>query len=300
MSPRTPPSQWAALFNFAGGGIVHNELFALILMTTLNPSLFEAIASYLFPYGTHSARPAAGDVPIQSFYFETDTTNLFQNQAGTWVQVASIGGGGAGVDIQVNGVSISDQTVLNFLDTASVTWSNPANGDVEATAPSASGALSLVQTITLGSDNQNITFSGLDGDTDAYYLCEFSLILATGSSNNSVDFRPNSQASDLLQVGLLSTGGTVLADSGSTWLALFNCSANDALIGTTRLHAKRGATKRTHEFTSYRIKSGGDAYIAENGIWTNDTNNLTSYQIHSDTSAGLKTGSTASLYKLAT
>ena len=32
--PRTPQSQWGHLFNFAGGGLIHMELFALAMATT--------------------------------------------------------------------------------------------------------------------------------------------------------------------------------------------------------------------------------------------------------------------------
>lgn len=90
MANRTPQSEWGRLFNFAGGGLVHLELFEVIALSTLNPTLFESIAKLLYPYGTHALRPTAADVPVNSVYFETDTTNLFQNQAGTWVQIATL------------------------------------------------------------------------------------------------------------------------------------------------------------------------------------------------------------------
>jgi len=44
------------------------------------------------------------------------------------------GGGGGGPTIQTNGTDNTSQTVLNFVNTASVTWSNPSGGVEEATA----------------------------------------------------------------------------------------------------------------------------------------------------------------------
>ena len=32
--PRTPPSQWASLFNFAGSGVIHMEHFPMALNCT--------------------------------------------------------------------------------------------------------------------------------------------------------------------------------------------------------------------------------------------------------------------------
>lgn len=136
--PRTPLAELYALMALAGGGIVHINVYEVLAMSSANPTLFEAIATYLFPYGTHANRPAAANVPINSLYYETDTTNLYQNHAGTWVQVASIGGGGSTVEISVNGTPTSDQTALDFADTATITWSNPSGGIIEATAAAGS------------------------------------------------------------------------------------------------------------------------------------------------------------------
>lgn len=114
--PRTPRSEWGNLFNFAGGGLVHVELFALLLVSADNPTLFEAISNYLLMYGTHANRPSAANVALNSIYFETDTGNLFQNQAGTWTQIAiSSGSGGSGALQFVDEVVLaSPADVLSF------------------------------------------------------------------------------------------------------------------------------------------------------------------------------------------
>jgi hypothetical protein len=97
--PRTPASEFGKLFNFAGGGLIHVELFALIIMSSLNPTLFEAISAYLMAFGTHANRPSVSDVPLNALYFETDTGNCYQNQSSTWTLVAINTGGGGGATL---------------------------------------------------------------------------------------------------------------------------------------------------------------------------------------------------------
>jgi hypothetical protein len=119
MPNRTPASEWGRLFNFAGGGLIHLELYEVLLVSTLNPTLFESIAKLLYPYGTHTLRPTAADVPVNSVYFETDTTNLFQNQAGTWVQIATLtAAGSTGTLGGARATATANQSIPNNAGTA--------------------------------------------------------------------------------------------------------------------------------------------------------------------------------------
>jgi len=82
-------------------------LFALLLMSQDNPTLFEAISAYLLLYGTAANKPLATDVPLNATYFETDTGELYQNQNATWVLIAVNSGGstspgGSDKNIQYN------------------------------------------------------------------------------------------------------------------------------------------------------------------------------------------------------
>lgn len=94
MPNRTPPSQWGNLFNFAGGGLVHFNLFPILIVSALNPTLFEAIAQFLLPFGDIADRPPAADVPERSFYISNDEDKIYQVQEGAWVDVSASGGGG--------------------------------------------------------------------------------------------------------------------------------------------------------------------------------------------------------------
>lgn len=303
MPNRTPERDWGRLFNFAGGGIVHNELFALFLMSALNPTLFESIATILFPYGTHAARPTVTDTPLNSYYFETDTSKLFQNQADTWVQIASIGGGGAGVTIQVNGVDTSDQTVLNFLNTASVTWNNPADGDIEATATGGGGGggLELVENKIFTAGATSYSFSGLDGDTDREYLMQ-GKIVAAGGGTPFYSTRFNSQATTY---SIQRSTVTTTTANQNTFTEPYVLGADSATVGSfkTTIYAAKSvnsvAQRRMYLAESIATTSGVITWNSWRGWWTDTTNNITAIQLFCDTSNGIGDGSQVALYKYA-
>src|ERR1041384_8394749 len=50
------------------------------------------ILTSAFAQGTHAARPAAASSNEGYYYYETDTTNLFQSTGSAWQQIASTGG----------------------------------------------------------------------------------------------------------------------------------------------------------------------------------------------------------------
>ncbi len=71
------------------------------------------------------------------------------------------GSGGGSVTTQVNGVNTSDQTLVNFVDTPSVTWANPSGGIIEATAPG--GGSGDVVGPASAIDNDIAVFNGATG-----------------------------------------------------------------------------------------------------------------------------------------
>lgn len=72
--------------------------------------------------------------------------------------------------VQVNGVDTTDQTLIDFVDTASVTWANPSGGIIEATAPGGgSGTVTQVDTgngLTGGPITGTGTISGVNAAAD--------------------------------------------------------------------------------------------------------------------------------------
>jgi hypothetical protein len=66
------------------------------------------------------------------------------------------GGGGSSVDIQVNGVSTSDQTVLNIINGTNTTVSNPSAGDVRIDATGGGGGSGTVTSVATTIDSTGL------------------------------------------------------------------------------------------------------------------------------------------------
>lgn len=115
--PRTPPEDFARLFNFAGGGIIHINLFIGGELTVPGPTWLELITEWLLPVDTIANRPAATDVPAGSLFFASDTGAIYQARSGAWVSISTGGGGGTpgGSDkaLQYNNASAFGGVTLN-------------------------------------------------------------------------------------------------------------------------------------------------------------------------------------------
>lgn len=87
MANRTPVSEWGRLFNFAGGGLVHMELFPFEEIMAQGPTWLELIAANLLQWGLNSAKPTATDVANGTYYYATDTAKLWQSRSGSWSEL---------------------------------------------------------------------------------------------------------------------------------------------------------------------------------------------------------------------
>jgi hypothetical protein len=128
-----------------------------------------------FAQGTHAARPAAATGNAGYYYYETDTTNLFQSTGSAWQQVASQGGGGGGSGIVQ--VSVASRT----------------SGDLTTASTSFVDATGLTTTITTGA-----------------HRC---LVFLQASGNNSAN--NGNTATDLAIDGTRQGGGYGLAVANS-------------------------------------------------------------------------------------
>jgi hypothetical protein len=145
MSPRTPTDQYGALFNFAGGGRLHMEIFA-----EEPPMAYTAYLLGLLLRGTHSERPAASAVQEGCVYAETDTGSGFQSDQTSWLQIwtsatpgtfvqtiEADGGGALDGDITLSpGTNIALNTTGNDIEIAvtGITTPNPPGCEVIRTA----------------------------------------------------------------------------------------------------------------------------------------------------------------------
>lgn len=116
---------WAALFNFAGGGLVHMNLFEIGETSMAGPTLLEWIAGTILLSGTAAARPAATAVPIGTEYYATDTAARWKSDGSTWI--ANSGSAGAAV-IAAASVTLTNAQVLALPSTPIQTLAAPGAG----------------------------------------------------------------------------------------------------------------------------------------------------------------------------
>lgn len=325
MANRTPVSEWGRLFNFAGGGLVHMELFELFAMSADNPTLFEAISKFLLPFGTHAARPAAADAPLNAFYCETDTEEIYQNQDGTWVLVATVAGGGGGgvsslaadapilVDAATGAVTISHDdsgvTPGTYGDSGNVAVVTvDAQGHVtdvtEAAIAGGGSGLTLIENKIFTANATTYTFSGLDGDTDGTYR-----VIGQIKANSQARFylRPNGVTSNLSRSGWrVLSSGNYAGDSDNTWAThLADVESGGILSFSYDIHARKSinsvAVRRSYNGTFlHNYFSGGSVDSGFNGgIWNETSTNMTSLEFMSTASNAIADGSQVALYKYA-
>lgn len=300
--PRTPVWQWGALFNFAGRGIVHQEIFALILVSAQNPTLFEAIAAYLFLSGTAALRPSESDVPLNALYFETDTEELFQNISGTWTQIASVGGGGGGATLAAgtlagrgssSGSGVYEEITLD------------SSLDLTGTVLSVAGGvgnpgLQLIERKLLTASATSVTFSSLDGNAEGVYRLVTRILNRSGSTA-SYTLRPNGATTNQNSSRGYSNNGSGGNDTTTT-LRFAECENNMDIVSQTDFFARCDpdsiATKRwyTGHYTAF---SAGVIVAMVGGRWNETSTNMTTLEVVSSVSNGLGEGSEITLYKYA-
>lgn len=124
MAHRTPPEEWGTLFNFAGGGLIHQEIFALLSTIMAGQTFLEWFAASVLLRGTFAARPAATAVPEGTEYYASDTTARYKAVAGAWLDDA---GTGAAQILTLYTVTLTDAQIKAL----------PTTGIVIAAAPGA-------------------------------------------------------------------------------------------------------------------------------------------------------------------
>ena len=297
--PRTDPSTWGRLFNFLGAGLVHFNLFPYSPMSADNPTLFEAISMVILLNGTHAARPAAANVPLNAVYFETDTTDLFQNIEGTWTQIASIGGSSGATLAQgtlagrgsASGSGVYEQlTVGSGLSLTGTTLTASGGGG-------GTPGLELVEYKLVTANSTQQTFNSLDGNTDGQYKLKARLKNNSGSTS-VYSWRPNNVTTNQQFQRLLVTGTSTPSASTGSVLAIHALNASVTGIADYDIYARANpnsvASGRFYAGFSYDTTPALKHY---GGDWNDTSANITSIVINSDQTNGIGDGSELWLYK---
>lgn len=322
--PRTPQSDWGVLFNFAGAGIVHMELFEVLLMSLNNPTLFESITAVILLHGTHALRPTAANAPLNALYIESDTGEGYQNQAGTWVLVFTAGAA-AGVASLVATAPLSadaatGDVTLTHDDTAvtPATYGDAthvaqitvdqqghitAAAEVEITGGGGGGpGWTLVEKKLITTASQDETFSGLDGNTDQVYKL-IARVKNTAGADCTFTLRPNNATTNLYSAEFFAYSSTTVSQT-STDLRIWALNNNVWAQAEILLHASAApngvAAQRLYQARTAWLTPTPVGVIGEvGGGWNETSANITSLVIHASVASGIGAGSELCLYKLA-
>lgn len=169
--------------------------------------------------------------------------------------------------------------------------------DVSAVA-SGGGGLVLVEKKLITSAVTDVTFSGLDGNTDEVYVLKARINVAVTST---FTVRPNG-ASTNLTIARLYNGGS---DTSSTeWVCTGSIANTEVGWLDITIHAKANpnsvATRRTMNGQSGMTASSAASLIVNlAGVWNETSTNITSLVIHGVVASSIGDGSTFALYKYA-
>ena len=159
----------------------------------------------------------------------------------------------------------------------------------------------LVEKKLITGDVTDVTFSGLDGDTDEVYKL-VGRIRVTGTSP-IISLEPNSLATN--QDSIVIENGVSLAGASPNLLVLANgIGASDELLAFEAIFWAKSdpnsiASNRILQalysvMLASTVASAGQA----SSLWDDDSTNITSLVVHTSIASDIRDGSTIALYKL--
>ena len=201
-------------------------------------------------------------------------------------------------DITTNDVSTSKHGFAPKGDGSTTKFLN-ANGAYSTPAGGGSGAWTLVEKKLITSNSTDVTFSGLDGNTDQVYFLVGRIKNASGATA-LYSWQPNGVTTNQTYQRLLVTGTSTPAASTGSVLAIHALNSGVNGVVQYTIHASDNpnsqATTRYYQGISFDTTPALKNYA---GNWNESSTNITSIVIHSDQSNGLGNGTELVLYKLA-
>ncbi len=160
----------------------------------------------------------------------------------------------------------------------------------------------LIEKKLVTGDTQDLTFSGLDGNTDEIYRI-VGRIVVSGSAED-VTLRPNGLSTNQDSLDIIeSSSGITRAAPTSLSLSITTGSGEVLHTFDATLWAKNNpnsiATNRTlqSEWGTYGTTLPNRVGQSR-GLWDEDSTNITSLVIHGEAADTIRDGSTVALYKL--
>ena len=160
-------------------------------------------------------------------------------------------------------------------------------------------ALELIETKSIGAATQEVTFSGLNGDTDGTYVLAFT-IKHTAASAIEFTIEPNNTTSNqLYRAHGLGDSNTIETDSGGTLLFARSASINPSYAsGFFVMNAKTGVNRTLQGLSVWNESTAGMKTRTHWAHWTDTSTNITSLDVRASAANGLGAGTVLSLYKL--
>lgn len=157
--------------------------------------------------------------------------------------------------------------------------------------------LSLIQTIDVLADTDTVTFAGLAGDTDDYYVLIATLLGVNGGDDYHI--RPNGSDTNMASTVAINTGSALVAASVAFFYAV-EAGAPGTYSGfRAELSAKSGVKRWGFSNASRGIGSANQGNLA-NAFWNDLATVITSLDVFADSGSGhgIGAGSVLSLYRL--
>ena len=214
-----------------------------------------------FAQGTHSGRPAASSSNLGYYYFETDTTSLFQSTGSAWVQVASVtAAAAAGTSTLVYRYTVagsdkaSIDTGADTPDAGSNVWTNGDVLEVFATLRTDdAGALGATPFFTVNNDG------GANYDRQVLRATNATLLGANAIADTGWGFQTHGSGGLTGQTGFVSL--TIPNFAGTTFnkVAMLESRVPDSTAANNLVESWAMGWRSTSAITRLKVSAGSTA-----------------------------------------
>jgi hypothetical protein len=159
-------------------------------------------------------------------------------------------------------------------------------------------AVQIIETVSVVSPVNTITFDDIDGDADEHYILIFDLLLAPDATVPVI--KPNDLTTNQLISSMLLVPGGPLQFPDGTSLFLLSAGSVPVASGRVEIFAKSGKPRFFHIDTAMHQTAPDRQILWEStGEWTDTSTNLTSLVLTTNSAGnGFLVGTRVTLYKM--